>query len=39
MARMMKIVGHKKTTLYEFQGFDHNMVIPGFAILLKQVKR
>jgi acetyl esterase/lipase len=40
LARMMKIAGHKKTTLYEFQGFDHGtMVVPGCAILLKQLKK
>ena len=40
MARMMKVAGHKNTTLYEFQGFDHgDMNIPGHAILLKQIKK
>ncbi|GAA3989367.1 alpha/beta hydrolase [Mucilaginibacter dorajii] len=40
LARMMKLAGHKRTTLYEFQGFDHGtMSAPGFPILLKEMKR
>lgn len=39
LARMMKVCGHKKTTLYEFQGFDHGMALPGYAVLLKFVKQ
>jgi acetyl esterase/lipase len=39
LARMMKIAGHKNTTLYEFQGFGHGMAIPGHEILLKHVKQ
>ena len=39
LMRMMKVVGHKKTTLYELQGFDHGgMADPAFSILLKHVK-
>jgi acetyl esterase/lipase len=39
LMRMMKVVGHKKTTLYELQGFDHgSMADPAFSILLKHVK-
>lgn len=34
-ARMMKLAGHKKTTLYELQGFGHNMTAPAFPLLLK----
>jgi acetyl esterase/lipase len=35
LMRMMKVVGHEKTTLYELQGFDHvGMVKPAFFILL-----
>lgn len=37
LMRMMKNAGHKSTMLYEFQGFDHGMTVPGYAILLKQV--
>jgi acetyl esterase/lipase len=36
--RMMKLVGHKRTTLYELQGFDHGgMAMPAFPLLLKEV--
>lgn len=34
--RMMKVAGHKKTFLYELDGFDHGgMAAPGFDLLLK----
>jgi acetyl esterase/lipase len=34
--RMMKVVGHQQTYLYELDGFDHGgMAEPGFALLLK----
>ena len=40
MFRMMKLAGHKQTTLYELQGFDHGgMAEPAFPLLLKEVKR
>jgi hypothetical protein len=40
MLRMMKLAGHKQTTLYELQGFDHGgMAEPAFPLLLKEVKR
>lgn len=39
MARMMKLVGHKETKLYEFGGYGHGMTEPGFPILLKEVAR
>lgn len=36
--RMMKLGGHKRTTLYELQGFDHGgMAEPAFPLLLKEV--
>lgn len=36
--RMMKLVGHKRTTLYELQGFDHGgMPQPAFPLLLKEI--
>jgi acetyl esterase/lipase len=39
LARMMKLAGHKKTYLYEFDGFAHgDMPGPGFLLLLKQLK-
>jgi len=38
LLRMMKLAGHKHTTLYELQGFDHgSMPVPAFPLLLKEV--
>ncbi|MCW8850306.1 MAG: alpha/beta hydrolase [Melioribacteraceae bacterium] len=38
LMRMMKVIGHEKTTLYELQGFDHvGMVKPANFILLNYV--
>ncbi|MGZ9676657.1 alpha/beta hydrolase [Flavobacterium sp. GNP001] len=37
--RMMKVVGHKATTLYEIQGFGHNMVEPALPLLVNQVRK
>jgi len=40
MYRMMKISGHKKTSLYEMDGFDHGgMANPAFDLLLKILKK
>lgn len=40
LQRMFKLAGNKRTTLYEFQGFDHGtMVTPGFALLLQEVAK
>jgi len=37
--RMMKVAGHKKTTLYELIGYDHDtMLNPSFSIMLKHIK-
>ena len=37
--RMMKVAVHKKTYLYELQGFNHGeMAAPAFTILLKHLK-
>lgn len=39
MSRMMKIVGHKNTFLYELDGFDHgSMANPAFDLLLNTIK-
>lgn len=39
MMRMMKIVGHTKTKLYELDSFDHGgMASPAFEILLNEIK-
>lgn len=38
--RMMKLKGHKETTLYELDGFDHSgMSHPAFPLLLNEIKR
>lgn len=40
MMRMMRVAGHKKTELYELQGFDHGaMAGPAFHILLDFMRR
>ena len=40
LMRMMKVVGHSQTRLFEIQGFDHGaMVVPAHHILLNEVKR
>jgi acetyl esterase/lipase len=38
MWRMMKLAGHKRTTLYKLEGFNHgSMVEPAFPLLIKEV--
>lgn len=38
LLRMMKLAGHKRTRLYQLQGFDHGgMAAPAFPLLLKEV--
>lgn len=37
--RMMKLVGHKQITLYELQGYGHDMETPAFPIMLKYIKQ
>ena len=40
MWRMMSLSGHKQTTLYELDGFDHGgMAEPAFDLLLKILKK
>ncbi|MBN2805443.1 MAG: alpha/beta hydrolase [Prolixibacteraceae bacterium] len=39
LMRMMKLVGHKETKLYELDGYDHGMTLPAFPLLLKEVQR
>jgi len=40
MCRMMKLSGHKQTTLYELVGFDHGgMAEPAFDLLLRIIKK
>lgn len=39
MWRMMKITGHKKTKLYELDGFSHGtMASPAFEVLLNEIR-
>ena len=37
--RMMKVVGHPDTKLYEMDGYGHNMLTPAFPLLVREVKR
>ncbi|GGF46872.1 alpha/beta hydrolase [Echinicola rosea] len=39
MMRMMKVAGHQSTTLFEMDGYGHNMTHPAFPLLLNEVKR
>jgi len=39
LMRMMKVVGHKDTQLYEMQGYGHMMLTPAFPLLLKDVRQ
>ncbi|MFC1817364.1 alpha/beta hydrolase, partial [Thermodesulfobacteriota bacterium] len=39
LMRMMKVAGHKKTTLYELIGFNHyDMVGPAVSIMVKRIR-
>jgi len=39
MARMMKLVGHKETKLFELDGYGHGMTEPAFPLLVNEVNR
>ncbi len=39
MMRMMKVNGHKNTTLYEIDGYGHNMIEPAFPLLVNEIQR
>lgn len=39
MARMMKLVGHTQTKLYELDGYNHGMTEPAFPLLVNEVNR
>ena len=39
MMRMMKVAGHKATSLFELQGYGHGMTEPAFPILIRQVEK
>jgi len=37
--RMMKVVGHPDTRLYEMDGYGHNMLVPAYPLLIREVRR
>ena len=39
MMRMMKVVGHPDTELYEMDGYGHNMLTPAYPLLINEVRR
>ncbi len=39
LMRMMKLAGHKQTTLLELDGYGHGMTEPAFPLLIKEIKR
>jgi len=39
LMRMMKVVGHPDTRLYEMDGYGHNMLVPAFPLLINEVRR
>lgn len=39
LMRMMKIAGHKETTLFELDGYGHNMTEPAFPLLVNEVRK
>lgn len=39
LMRMMKLVGHKDTRLFEMDGYGHGMTVPAFPLLVKEVGR
>ena len=36
--RMLLLAGHKDVTLYEFDGYGHDMCGPGYPLLLRFVR-
>ncbi len=39
LMRMMKVVGHKDTKLYELDGYNHGMAEPAFPLLINEIRR
>lgn len=39
LMRMMKVVGHPDTRLYEMDGYGHNMLVPAYPLLINEVRR
>lgn len=38
LLRMMKLVGHKETVLYEFGGYGHNIRGPAIPLVFNHIK-
>ena len=38
MMRMMRVVGHKETTILELQGYGHGIVEPACPIVIRTIK-
>jgi len=39
LMRMMKVVGHQQTQLFELDGYGHGMTEPAFPLLINEVNR
>lgn len=39
LERMMKLVGHKETKLFELDGYGHGMTEPAFPLVINEVNR
>jgi acetyl esterase/lipase len=39
MQRMMKLAGHKSTSLVELKGYSHNMTEPAFPLMIAEIQR
>ena len=39
MMRMMKVVGHPATRIFELDGYGHGMTKPAFPLLLNEIRR
>ncbi len=38
MMRMMQVIGHQKTQLFELQGYGHNMVYPAAPLVIEAIQ-
>jgi len=39
LMRMMRVVGHPDTRLYEMDGYGHSMLVPAYPLLISEVER
>lgn len=39
LMRMMKVVGHPDTKVYELSGYGHDIKGPAFPLLIQEVRR